>query len=77
MPAPHTPNTSEVARRLGVHRSAVSRWRGGKRAPRLEARKEIAAALDWPISAQADAEAVGKWSEEFERALGRAFAPTG
>jgi transcriptional regulator with XRE-family HTH domain len=76
MPAPMTPNTSEVARLLGVGRSAVSRWRGGHRVPRLEARKAIAQVLEWPISAQAEAEAVGKWSEQFEKALRRSFSPT-
>lgn len=74
MPAPETPNTSEVARRLGVSRAAVSRFRNGLRVPILSTRLAIVTEFGWSIEAQARAEAEGRWAEEFNKALKRAHA---
>lgn len=74
MPAPAIPNSSEVARRLGVSREAVSRYRAGLRIPRVRQRKLIAEAFEWTLGAQAEAEAAGKWADGFNEALLRAFA---
>lgn len=74
MPGPESPNTSEIARRLGVTRAAVSRYRNGLRVPILSTRLTIVTEFGWSIEAQARAEAEGRWAEEFNRALDRAYA---
>lgn len=66
-----TPNTSDVARRLGVTRAAVSRWRSGSRLPQLAQRQKIEAAYGWGIADQALAEAAGTWAEAFNSMLER------
>lgn len=69
MPTPLIPNSSEVARRIGVSREAVSRYRAGQRVPRSKHRQIIAAVFGWTLGEQAEAEAAGKWSEGFNKAL--------
>lgn len=65
-----TPYNGDVARRLGMSRSGVSRLRSGGRNPSKSVMKRVEAAYDWPLIDQFLALQQGVYHVEFERVLG-------
>ena len=63
----NAPNLADLARRLGVSRSSVSRFWNGSRLPVIGTRVEIEKHLRWTLGQQAKAEAEGQWCAEFRR----------
>jgi transcriptional regulator with XRE-family HTH domain len=61
------PTNPEIADLIGVHFTAVSRWRSGSREPTYMSMLLIAEALKWPVGEQASARVRGVYAEEFER----------
>lgn len=60
---------TEVAERLCISGSMVSRIRSGERTPGMELMRTIALAYDFTIQDQFDAGLFGSYASAFERAL--------
>lgn len=58
-----------IATRIGMTDSAVSRIRNGTRHPSIEVMQKIAAAYNWGVGLQAEAQARGNYAEVLERRL--------
>lgn len=65
-----TPYNGDVARRLGMSRSGVSRLRSGGRNPSNSVMKRVEQAYDWPLVDQYLALQQGNYHTEFEKVLG-------
>lgn len=59
----------EVAAKLGVQHTTVSRWRSGDRTPSLEQMLKIAEVFDWGLEYQALSRKVDKYHEGLEARL--------
>ena len=63
------PTNQEVADKIGLSHSGVSRIRSGQRLPSFDAMRRIEAVYNWPLSAQATAREKGTYAQEFETAI--------
>uniref|UniRef100_A0AAU6R606 Helix-turn-helix DNA-binding protein n=1 Tax=Micrococcus phage Olihed TaxID=3092209 RepID=A0AAU6R606_9CAUD len=59
----------DVAGRLGLSESGVSRLRSGSRHPSLTVMQSIESAFGWTVQAQSDAIKNGTWTESFDGVL--------
>lgn len=59
----------DVATRLGLSESGVSRLRSGSRFPSLAVMQDIEGAFNWTVQDQSDALKKNTWTDEFEAAL--------
>lgn len=63
----------EVAAKLGVQHTTVSRWRSGDRTPSLAQMLKIAEEFEWALELQALSWKLGVYNEGFEAALATKF----
>jgi transcriptional regulator with XRE-family HTH domain len=63
------PTNREVAERIGLTHSAVSRIRSGQRFPGIEVMGAIARVYGWPVNQQVDARVNGVYADLFELAI--------
>jgi transcriptional regulator with XRE-family HTH domain len=62
-------SNAEVARRLGITASGVSRLRSGNRRPSFDLMVKIANEFWWPLEDQARSRDAGNWVVRFETHL--------
>lgn len=60
---------NEVANKIGLDHSMVSRIRGGKRNPSFETMASVERAYGWPLSEQSLSRQRGKYAEDFEAVI--------
>lgn len=63
----------DVAAKLGVQHTTVSRWRSGDRTPSLAQMLKIADEFDWALELQALSWKLNVYNEGFEAALATKF----
>lgn len=63
------PTNREVADRIGLTHSAVSRIRSGQRYPGVEVMGVIAREFKWPVNSQVEARLAGVYADRFELAV--------
>lgn len=63
------PTNQEVADRLGLTHSAISRIRSGQRLPSFQVMNRIATEYDWPLKSQVEARIHDTYAEQFEMVI--------
>lgn len=69
MSALSSPTNTEVAARIALNHSTVSRIRRGERRPSLASMLRIQGQYGWSLSDQAASIVAGKYGADFERVL--------
>lgn len=64
-----SPTNQDVAARIGLTHSGVSRIRTGDRLPSVPTMVRIQEAYGWSVQEQTEARARGTYADDFERAL--------
>lgn len=67
--APIAPTNQDVAAKIGLTHSGVSRIRSGDRLPSIPTMARIETVYGWTVQDQVSARGTGKYAEEFEGAL--------
>lgn len=65
----HAVTNTEVADKIGLNHSMVSRIRGGQRTPSFDTMAAIEAAYGWPLTEQAISRKRGTYAEDFESVI--------
>ena len=60
---------NEVATKIGLDHSMVSRIRGGQRIPSFDSMVSIEAAYGWPLTEQAISRKRGTYAKDFEAVI--------
>lgn len=68
-PAPIAPTNQDVAAKIGLTHSGVSRIRTGDRLPSVATMGRIQEQYGWSVQAQVEARGIGIYAAQFERAL--------
>jgi len=68
-PAQVVPTNEEIAQKIGLSHSGVSRIRNGHRLPGIETMQKIQEVYGWSVQTQVDARSRGTYAAEFEIAV--------
>lgn len=64
-----SPTNLEVANKIGITHSAVSRIRSGNRNVSVEVMARVAAVYNWSVEDQVNSRVAGVYAEAFERVI--------
>jgi transcriptional regulator with XRE-family HTH domain len=63
----------DIAKKLDVQHTTVSRWRSGDRTPSLAQMLKISETMGWELIAQAMSWKIGQYHQDFEKFLVAAY----
>lgn len=75
-PTPVIPTNSDVASRVGLTHSGVSRIRSGARLPSIAVMRRIETVYGWNTQKQIESREQGTYAEDFESALVGQYSTT-